>query len=96
MMHTLCPDRRIDAAAEQDLLRGHDRAASSRSTDSLFPALLKQRMDEVPTIGFAYGPGGEAPQGKMLQAVVSTRMLAGDYAQARPTRLPAGRPAQSA
>ncbi len=67
------PDYDIDVAAEQA------RAQAARLLVLLhpvqwysMPALLKLWLDEVLTIGWAYGPGGTALQGKDLWLVATT------------------------
>ena len=67
------PDGKIDVAAEQALIRAHDRVIFQFpmfwfST----PALLKQWFDEVLAYGFVYGPGGDALEGKAIGVATST------------------------
>ncbi|MFS0718601.1 NAD(P)H-dependent oxidoreductase [Arthrobacter sp. 1P04PC] len=67
------PDRRIDAAVEQELLRGHDTLVLQFPWHWYsVPGVLKEWMDQVLTYGFAYGAGGDALHGKRLQLVIST------------------------
>lgn len=67
------PDRRIDAAREQELLRTHDTIVWSFPWHWYsVPGVLKEWMDQVLTYGFAYGTGGDALHGKRLQLVLST------------------------
>ena len=67
------PDRRFDAAAEQELLRGHDTIVWQFPWHWYsVPGVLKEWMDQVLTYGFAYGAGGDALHGKRLQLVLST------------------------
>lgn len=67
------PDRRIDAAAEQELLRRHDTIVLQFPWHWYsVPGVLKEWMDQVLTYGFAYGAGGDALHGKRLRLVIST------------------------
>ncbi|SDL23102.1 NAD(P)H-dependent oxidoreductase [Arthrobacter sp. ok362] len=67
------PDRRVDAAREQELLRGHDTIVLQFPWHWYsVPGVLKEWMDQVLTYGFAYGSGGDALHGKRLQLVIST------------------------
>src|SRR6476661_8795521 len=67
------PDRRIDTAREQELLRGHDTIVLQFPWHWYsVPGVLKEWMDQVLTYGFAYGSGGDALHGKWLQLVIST------------------------
>ncbi len=74
------PDGKIDVAAEQALIRAHDRVIFQFP---LFwfatPALLKQWFDEVLAYGFVYGPGGDALEGKAIGAAISTGGKADAY-----------------
>jgi glutathione-regulated potassium-efflux system ancillary protein KefF len=72
-LYALYPDHAIDIAAEQ--------AAASEAQLIVWqhpihwysmPALMKQWLDEVMTLGWAYGPGGNALRGKDLWLVAST------------------------
>lgn len=74
------PDGKIDVAAEQALVRAHDRVIFQFpmfwfST----PALLKQWFDDVLSYGFVYGPGGDALEGKAIGVAVSTGGKADAY-----------------
>ena len=74
------PDGKIDVAAEQALVRAHDRVIFQFpmfwfST----PALLKQWYDDVLSYGFVYGPGGDALEGKAIGVAVSTGGKADAY-----------------
>ncbi len=72
-LYCLYPDYDIDVATEQ-------RAVANASLIVLLhpvqwysmPALLKLWLDEVLTYGWAYGPGGQALQGKDLWLVATT------------------------
>ncbi|MCB5294778.1 NAD(P)H-dependent oxidoreductase [Arthrobacter sp. SO3] len=67
------PDRRVDAAREQELLREHDTIVLQFPWHWYsVPGVLKEWMDQVLTYGSAYGAGGEALHGKRLQLVIST------------------------
>lgn len=67
------PDRRVDAALEQELLRQHDTIVLQFPWHWYsVPGVMKEWMDQVLTYGFAYGAGGDALHGKRLQLVVST------------------------
>src|SRR6478609_3569321 len=77
------PDRRIDAAREQELLRTHDTIVWSFPWHWYsVPGVLKEWMDQVLTYGFAYGTGGDALHGKRLQLVLSTGGPEASYAAA--------------
>src|SRR6478752_4281687 len=72
-LSTTYPDRRIDAAREQELLRGHDTIVWTFPWHWYsVPGVLKEWMDQVLTYGFAYGTGGDALHGKRLQLALST------------------------
>ena len=63
------PDRRIDAAREQELLRTHDTIVWSFPWHWYsVPGVLKEWMDQVLTYGFAYGSGRRRPAGKAAPA----------------------------
>lgn len=67
------PDRRVDTAVEQQLLRDHDTIVLQFPWHWYsVPGVLKEWMDQVLTHGFAYGNGGDALRGKRLQLVIST------------------------
>lgn len=67
------PDRRIDVAREQQLLRDHDTVVWQFPWHWYsVPGVLKEWMDQVLTYGFAYGSQGTALRGKRLQLVTST------------------------
>lgn len=74
------PNGKIDVAAEQALIRAHDRVIFQFP---LFwfsvPALLKQWFDEVLAYGFVYGPGGDALEGKTIGVATSTGGKADAY-----------------
>ena len=72
-LYALYPDYLVDVAAEQALL------AQARALVWLHPVqwygmppLLKLWLDEVFSFGWAYGPGGQALQGKDLWLAAST------------------------
>lgn len=67
------PDRRVDVAREQEMLRGYDTIVWQFPWHWYsVPGVLKEWMDQVLTYGFAYGAGGDALHGKRLQLVLST------------------------
>lgn len=79
-LYALYPDHAIDVGAEQ--------AATSAAELIVWqhpihwysmPALMKQWLDEVLTLGWAYGPGGTALHGKDLWLVGSTGGPEGAY-----------------
>lgn len=79
-LYALYPDGKIDVAAEQQALAGHDRLVFQHpfywyST----PPLMKQWLDDVLTYGWAYGPGGNALAGKEWLSVISTGGPADSY-----------------
>lgn len=66
------PDFQIDVEREQALLEQHDRIILQFPFFWYsMPPLLKKWLDDVLTYNFAYGPEGEALQGKDMQLVVS-------------------------
>jgi glutathione-regulated potassium-efflux system ancillary protein KefF len=79
-LYALYPDYAIDIAAEQQAL------AEARLVIWLhplhwygMPALMKLWVDEVLAFGWAYGPGGQALQGKDLWLLSSTGGAAESY-----------------
>ena len=67
------PDFRIDVAREQALLLSHDTIVFQHPLYwYAAPAILKQWQDEVLTLGFAYGPGGNQLAGRRCFNAVST------------------------
>lgn len=67
------PDFNIDVEAEQDLLLRHKVIIWQHPFYWYsIPPLLKQWIDLVLEFGWAYGPGGEALQGKYLFNAIST------------------------
>ncbi|GAB7192851.1 NAD(P)H-dependent oxidoreductase [Kineococcus sp. NUM-3379] len=76
----LAPRGGPDVETEKELLRAHERVVLQFPVHWFgVPALLKQWIDTSLAFGFAYGPGGDALQGKTLHAVLSTGMPAADY-----------------
>lgn len=72
-LHAAYPDGKIDVAAEQALVRSHDRVIFQFPFFWFsVPPLLKQWFDEVLGYGFVYGPGGDALEGKAIGVAVST------------------------
>jgi glutathione-regulated potassium-efflux system ancillary protein KefG len=67
------PDFFIDVPHEQGLLRSHDVIVFQHPFYWYnCPALLKEWLDLVLDYGFAYGPGGDALNGKKLLSVITT------------------------
>lgn len=67
------PDFNIDVKAEQELLLRHEVIIWQHPFYWYsIPPLLKQWIDLVLEFGWAYGPGGEALQGKYLFNAIST------------------------
>lgn len=88
-LEALYPDGRIDIPAEQ--------AAAKRAARIVFqfpfywystPPMLKRWQDDVLEFGWAYGPGGTALKGKMLQAVLTTGGADSSYAPGGYNRFP--------
>jgi glutathione-regulated potassium-efflux system ancillary protein KefF len=74
------PDYSIDIAAEQAALERAQRLVLVYPVHWYgMPALLKLWVDEVFQVGWAYGPGTSALQGKTLLTVVSTGGALDDY-----------------
>lgn len=66
------PDFKINVAQEQNLLRSHDAVVLQFPFFWYAPpALLKEWLDTVWTFGFAFGPSGDALQGKKLKVSVT-------------------------
>ncbi|GAB2799048.1 NAD(P)H-dependent oxidoreductase [Rhabdobacter roseus] len=67
------PDFNIDVAAEKELLLAHDIIIWNHPFYWYScPALLKQWIDMVLEVGWAYGPGGNALQGKVVLQILTT------------------------
>ena len=67
------PDLRIDAAHEQELLRGHDAIVLQFPLYWYSsPAILKEWQDVALAHGFAYGTGGDKLRGKKLLVATTT------------------------
>jgi glutathione-regulated potassium-efflux system ancillary protein KefG len=67
------PDFNIDIEAEKSLLKTHEIVLWQHPFYWYScPALLKQWIDLVLEYGWAYGPGGNALEGKLITNVVST------------------------
>lgn len=76
------PDFHIDVSREQELLRAHDVVVFQHPFYWYScPALLKEWLDLVLEYGFAYGPGGNALQGKTLVSALTTGGPAQAYAR---------------
>ena len=72
-LYELYPDFTIDVEAEQQALLRHERIVLQFPFYWYSaPAMMKQWMDEVLTLGFAYGEEGVALKGKTLACAVST------------------------
>jgi glutathione-regulated potassium-efflux system ancillary protein KefF len=72
-LYSLYPDYLIDVAAEQALLATAQLVVWQHPIHWYsMPPLMKLWLDDVFTFGWAYGPGGEALQGKDLWLVAST------------------------
>ena len=66
------PDFQIDVEKEQSMLMAHDRIVIQFPLYWYsVPPLLKKWMDDVLTLGFAYGEAGVKLEGKDLQLLVS-------------------------
>ena len=67
------PEFNIDIDREKDLLLSHDLIIWQHPFYWYScPAMLKQWIDMVLEVGWAYGPGGNALQGKSVLQVIST------------------------
>ena len=72
-LYELYPDFNIDVEAEKELLLAHDVIIWNHPFYWYScPALLKQWIDMVLEVGWAYGPGGTALQDKVVIQVLST------------------------
>jgi glutathione-regulated potassium-efflux system ancillary protein KefF len=72
-LYAMYPDHAIDVAAEQAAAAAADLIVWQHPIHWYsMPALMKQWLDEVLTLGWAYGPGGTALRGKDLWLVAST------------------------
>jgi putative NADPH-quinone reductase len=79
-LHAAAPGGKIDVAAEQALVRAHTRVIFQFPLYWFSsPPLLKQWFDEVLGLGFAYGPGGDAFEGKDFGVAVSTGSAASAF-----------------
>lgn len=79
-LYTLYPDYSIDVAAEQDVLRTAELVVWLHPMHWYsMPALMKLWVDEVLSVGFAYGENGHALHGKDLWLVSSTGGSAHSY-----------------
>jgi len=76
MLHDLYetyPDFHIDVEKEQELLLAHDIIVLQHPLYWYsVPALMKEWMDVVLEIGFAYGAGGTKLRGKTLHQAITT------------------------
>lgn len=71
---------RFDIAAEQELLRAHDRIVFQFPFYWYSaPPVMKAWMDQVLSYGFAYGPGGDKLKGREFLILVSTGGPADSY-----------------
>ncbi|MEL6322167.1 MAG: NAD(P)H-dependent oxidoreductase [Cyanobacteria bacterium J06626_14] len=74
------PNWEIDIQTEQELLRQHDLIVLQHPLQWYsVPPLLKKWMDDVLTLGFAYGERGTALQGKALMPAITTGGLSEMY-----------------
>ena len=72
-LYSLYPDYLVDVAAEQAALQGVDLLVWLHPIHWYgMPPLMKLWLDEVLRFGWAYGPGGQALQGKDLWLALST------------------------
>ena len=72
-LYALYPDYLIDVAAEQAALQGVDLLVWLHPIHWYgMPPLMKLWLDDVLRFGWAYGPGGQALQGKDLWLALST------------------------
>ena len=72
-LYALYPDYLIDVQAEQALAAEADLIVWQHPIHWYgMPPLMKLWLDEVLTVGWAYGPGGQALRGKDLWLVLST------------------------
>jgi glutathione-regulated potassium-efflux system ancillary protein KefF len=79
-LYALYPDYLIDASAEQALLAQARLVVWQHPIHWYgMPPLMKLWLDEVFAFGWAYGPGGQALQGKDLWLVASTGGPADSY-----------------
>lgn len=80
-LYALYPDYLIDVAAEQAALAAADLVVWLHPIHWYgMPPLMKLWLDEVFSFGWAYGPGGQALQGKDLWLVTSTGGPEASYA----------------
>ncbi len=67
------PDFHVDVAREQALVKGHDVMVWQHPFYWYSaPALLKEWLDVVLELGFAYGEGGTALRGKRVLSAITT------------------------
>ena len=72
-LYALYPDYLIDVAAEQERLAAAQLVVWQHPIQWYsMPPLMKLWLDEVLTVGWAYGPGGRALRGKDLWLAAST------------------------
>jgi glutathione-regulated potassium-efflux system ancillary protein KefF len=72
-LYALYPDHLIDVPAEQALAGQADLIVWLHPIHWYsMPPLMKQWLDDVLTVGWAYGPGGQALRGKDLWLVATT------------------------
>ncbi|MBN1055124.1 general stress protein [Clostridium botulinum] len=65
-------DGKIDIALDQNLLEKHDKIVFQFPFYWYnVPSFLKQWQDEVLTVGFSHGPGGDKLKGKEFMLVIS-------------------------
>jgi len=79
-LYEIYPDFHVDIAAEQALLLEHDLVVWHHPFYWYsVPPLVKVWIDLVLALGWAYGPGGTALQGKTVAHVVTTGGAAAAY-----------------
>lgn len=72
-LYAAYPNRKIDVAREQELIKEHERIILQFPFWWYSaPSMLKQWLDEVLTFGWAYGPGGDNLRGKELGLAITT------------------------
>lgn len=77
------PDFHIDVPQEQALLEAADLVVFQHPIQWYgMPSLLKEWVDVVLEVGWAYGQGGDALRGKYYQLSVTTGSTAGAYHEA--------------
>jgi glutathione-regulated potassium-efflux system ancillary protein KefG len=79
-LYAAYPDFTIDVGREQTLLREHDLIVLQHPFYWYSaPAMIKEWLDLVLELGWAYGPGGTKLSGKFLMNALSTGGVEGAY-----------------